>query len=92
MWCLKKQPGESSLTEGGADAAINVLDPVDLVQGLRCSLGKIVLQDDTQRVSGWAPHPPHPYQLLRSRELGILDVAYVDGSHEKGTQNLQLWT
>lgn len=52
---------ESSLTEGGADAAINVLDPVDLIQGLHCILGDTVLQDDSQRVS--VRGPPHSCTL-----------------------------
>lgn len=52
---------ESSLTEGGADAAINVLDPVDLIQGLHCILGDTVLQDDSQRVS--VQGPPHSCTL-----------------------------
>jgi hypothetical protein len=33
-----------SLTESGAYAAKNVLDPVHLIQGLHCILGKVVLQ------------------------------------------------
>lgn len=45
MWCPQQQPGEGSLTEGVADAAINVLDPVGLRQGLHCVLGKMVLRD-----------------------------------------------
>ena len=53
MWRLQEQqPGDGSLTQGGTDAAINVLDPMNLIQGLHCILGKMVLQDSIQRVRG----------------------------------------
>lgn len=60
MWRLQQQqPGDGSLTEGGTDAAINVLDPMNLIQGLHCILGKMVLQDSIQRVRGSGSPLPH---------------------------------
>ena len=93
MWRLQEQqPGDGSLTEGGTDAAINVLDPMNLIQGLHCILGKMVLQDSIQRVrgSGSPPHHTHPHQVLRTRDLGILEIECVDGSCGKEAPHLQL--
>lgn len=52
LWGLKQQLDTGSLTEGGPDAAVQILGPVDLLQGLHCVLGKLVLQDYIQRVRG----------------------------------------
>lgn len=58
--------GRDTLTEGGADAAITVFDPMDLVQGLHCVLGEVVLQDNIQRMRGQGSPHPHPHRLLRA--------------------------
>lgn len=82
--------GRDSLTEGGADAAINVLDPMDLVQGLHCVLGEVVLQDDIQRMRGQGSPHPTPSPAAKGRKVGVLEVERVNGSHEKESQHLQL--
>lgn len=56
----EQQPGDGSLTEGGTDAAVNVLDPVNLIQGLHCILGEMVLQDSIQGGECKGPHSPTP--------------------------------
>ena len=62
MWRpQEQQPGDGSLTEGGTDAAVNVLDPMNLIQGLHCILGEMVLQDSIQGVRGSGS--PLPYTL-----------------------------
>lgn len=68
-----------SLTEGGTDAAKNVLDPVHLVQSLHCVLGKIELQMRDKESEAGLPGP----RVLSSWwgvGLGTLEVDHVDST------------